>query len=69
MIDVKRELPEGEKFLPSRQELDLAELVILSNKFKEHIPDGEFSMAALRTRHLMIPLSALTHFYYLKNLC
>ena len=43
------ELPEGEKLLPSHQkELDLAELVLLSDKFKEHIPDREFSMAALQ---------------------
>ena len=47
LIDV--ELPEGEKLLPSHQkEVDLAELVLLSDKFKEHIPDREFSMAALQ---------------------
>jgi chaperone BCS1 len=47
LVDV--ELPEDEKLLPSQQgELDLAELVLLSEKFKEHIPDREFSMAALQ---------------------
>ena len=47
LVDV--ELPEGEKLLASPQkELDLAELVLLSDRFKEYIPDREFSMAALQ---------------------
>jgi len=47
LIDV--ELPEGEKLLPSHPKgLDLAELVLLSEKFKENIPDREFSMASLQ---------------------
>ena len=47
LVDV--ELPEGGKLLPSHQkELDLAELALLSEKFKENIPDREFSMAALQ---------------------
>ena len=47
LVDV--ELPEGEKLLPSPQKKpDLAELVHLSDKFKDHIPDRGFSMAALQ---------------------
>ena len=47
LVDV--ELPEGEKLIPSHQKgLDLAESVLLSEKFKEHIPDREFSMASLQ---------------------
>jgi len=47
LVDV--ELPEGEKLLPLHQKgLDLAGLVLLSEKFKEHIPDREFSMASLQ---------------------
>jgi len=47
LVDV--ELPESEKIPHSqRKELDLAELVLLSEKFKEHIPDRELSMAALQ---------------------
>jgi mitochondrial chaperone BCS1 len=46
---VEVELPEGEKLLASdRKELDLAGLVLASEKFKEHITDREFSMAALQ---------------------
>jgi len=46
---VEVELPEGEKLLASDQkELDLAGLVLASEKFKEYIPDREFSMAALQ---------------------
>ena len=47
LVDV--ELPESEKFLPSRgKELGLAEVVLLSERFKERIPDREFSVAALQ---------------------
>ena len=47
LVDV--ELPEGEKLLPSHQKgPDLAELVLLSEEFKERIPDREFSMASLQ---------------------
>ena len=47
LVDV--ELPEGGKLLTSVQkELDLVELVHASEKFKEHIHDREFSMAALQ---------------------
>ena len=47
LVDV--ELPEGEKLITSHKRgLDLAELVLLSEKFKEHIPDREFSMASLQ---------------------
>jgi len=47
LVDV--ELPEGGKLLPSHQKgIDLAELGLLSEKFKEHIPDRELSMAALQ---------------------
>ena len=47
LVDV--ELPEGEKLLPShRKGPGLAELVLLSERFKEHIPDRECSMAALQ---------------------
>lgn len=47
LVDV--ELPEGEKLLISDQkELNLVELVLASEKFKDHIPDREFSMAALQ---------------------
>lgn len=47
LVDV--ELPEGEKLLPSHQRgLDLAELVLLSEKFKGYIPDRELSMASLQ---------------------
>ena len=48
LVDV--ELPEGEKLLTAsdRKELDLAQLVLSSDKFKDYIPDREFSMAALQ---------------------
>ena len=48
LVDV--ELPEGEKLHAEseRKELDLAGLVLLSEKFKDHVPDREFSMAALQ---------------------
>jgi hypothetical protein len=47
LVDV--ELPEGEKLLASRgKEPDLAELVLMSEKFKERVPDREFSMAAIQ---------------------
>jgi chaperone BCS1 len=47
LVDV--ELPESEKLLSSCQkELDLVELTLLSEKFKEHVPDREFSMAAIQ---------------------
>jgi len=47
LVDV--ELPESEKPVPSRgKELDPTELALLSEKFKEHIPDRELSMAALQ---------------------
>jgi len=47
LVDV--ELPEGEELLPSREkELGLAELVLMSEKFKAYIPDREFSVAALQ---------------------
>jgi len=48
LVDV--ELPEeSEKFLPlGKKELGLAEVVLLSEKFKEWIPDREFSVAALQ---------------------
>ena len=47
LVDV--ELPGGEKLLTAgRKELDLAELVLAGDKFKEYIPDREFSMAALQ---------------------
>jgi chaperone BCS1 len=47
LVDV--ELPKGEKLLASIQKhLDPEELVLASEKFKEHIPDREFSMAALQ---------------------
>ena len=47
LVDV--ELPEGEELLPSgQQELGLAELGLLSEKFKESIPDRELSVAALQ---------------------
>jgi len=47
LIDV--ELPEGEEFRPPRQkELGLAELALLSEKFKAFIPDRELSVAALQ---------------------
>ena len=47
LVDV--ELPEGEGLLPSREkELGLAELALLSEKFKDCIPDREFSVAALQ---------------------
>jgi len=47
LVDV--ELPEGEELLPSRGgELGLAELALLSEKFKGSIPDREFSVAALQ---------------------
>ena len=46
---VEVELPEGEKLLASgRKELGLTDLEISSEKFKEYIPDREFSMAALQ---------------------
>ena len=42
-------LPEGEKLLSSHgKEPDVAELMRLSEKFKDHIPDREISMAALQ---------------------
>ena len=42
-------LPEGEKVLSSHgKEPDAAELELLSEKFKDHIPDREISMAALQ---------------------
>jgi len=47
LVDV--ELPEGEELLPSREkDLGLVELALLSEKFKERIPDREFSVAALQ---------------------
>ena len=47
LVDV--ELPEGEKLVVSeRKELDLAGLVLLSEKFRDLVPDREFSMAALQ---------------------
>jgi len=47
LVDV--ELPEGQELLPSPQkELGLVELALLSEKFKECIPDREFSVAALQ---------------------
>ena len=47
LVDV--ELPEGEELLHSREkELGLVELALLSEKFKECIPDREFSVAALQ---------------------
>jgi chaperone BCS1 len=47
LVDV--ELPEGEKLLASQgKEPDLAELVLMSEKFKERVPDREFSMAAIQ---------------------
>jgi chaperone BCS1 len=47
LVDV--ELPEEEKLLtPGRKESDLAQLVLGSEKFKELMPDREFSMAALQ---------------------
>lgn len=49
LVDV--ELPEGEKLLSSdcdQKELDLAGLVLASERFKEYVPDREFSMAALQ---------------------
>jgi len=47
LVDV--ELPEGEKLLPScEKELGLVELALLGEKFKECIPDREFSVAALQ---------------------
>lgn len=46
---VKIELPEGKELIPHRQkEPDLAELALLSEEFKECIPDREISMAALQ---------------------
>lgn len=47
---VDAELPEGEVvLLPSHQnEHGLAELALLSEKFKENIPDRDISMAALQ---------------------
>ena len=63
LVDV--ELPESEKLLPShRKELDLAELVLLSEKFRESIPDREFSMASLQGYLMMYkgrPHDALDH--------
>ena len=46
----EKEVPgSGKNLVPShRKGLDLAELVLLSEKFKEHIPDGQFSMASLQ---------------------
>ena len=47
LVDV--ELPEGEKLLVSwGKEPDLAELVLMSEKFKERVPDREFSMDAIQ---------------------
>jgi len=47
LVDV--ELPEDEKLLTSDQkEFGLTELALASEKFKQHIPDREFSMAALQ---------------------
>ena len=47
LVDV--ELLEDEKLLPSGQkELDSVELALLSERFKDHIPDREISMAALQ---------------------
>lgn len=47
LVDV--ELPEGDNLLVSGQKgLGLAELALLNEKFKEHIPDREFSMAAIQ---------------------
>jgi len=47
LVDV--ELPESEEAAHSqRKELDLTELVLLSEKFQKHIPDRELSMAGLQ---------------------
>ena len=47
LVDV--ELPEGERLLSSHdKEPDTAEMVRLSERFKDHIPDREISMAALQ---------------------
>lgn len=47
LVDV--ELPKGENLLvPSQKELRLADLALLSEKFRGHVPDREFSMAALQ---------------------
>ena len=47
LVDIK--IPEGEKFLVSRRgEPDPVELLRLSEKFKEYVPDREISMAALQ---------------------
>lgn len=63
LIDV--ELPEGEKLLPSHEKrLDTAELVLMSEKFKDLIPDREFSMASLQGYLMMYkgrPHDALEH--------
>ena len=63
LVDV--ELPEGEELLPSHQkELGLADLVLMSEKFKECIPDREFSVAALQgylMMHKGRPHDAMEH--------
>ena len=61
----KIERPEGEEPLPlRRKEPDLAELMLLSEEFKQHVPDRQISMAALQGYLMMYkgrPHDAVEH--------